>query len=435
MTEGRVLVVDDEPHIVRPCIKALNIEGYKAQGAFDGQEALTLLQQQPFDLLLLDLKMPDMSGLEVLQQAKDLDPDIAAIIITGYGTLEAAIEAMRLGALDFVTKPLDIQVIINKVHQAIRHIHRPETIVRGNLRSMNLTSIISINCNEGTLASLKIQHQDQQATVFFEKGEIVHAVLGGQTGEEVVYELLSWEEGDFVMTVGHSAPERTIYTGWSGLLLEGLRRIDETSFDQELLAPDAEEQDELAAPIWPEEFDEPLHPPRERAPAYELDSETQDQMAQRLAQLHQALEPRCILLTNRSGRVLDLHGEIGTSRALSLAALVAGSFSATGEIAEILAHKDETGRFQQSLQEGADFSLYSAQVDTHLILAVAFEPASTQLGLARQFTLQAAQDLADLATQASAVQAVTAEQHQEVTRTLDESFRQEVSDALGGLFD
>jgi hypothetical protein len=119
-------------------------------------------------------------------------------------------------------------------------------------------------------------------------------------------------------------------------------------------------------------------------------------------------------------------------RALSLAALVAGSFSATTEIADMLARpEDEARQFRQSLQEGADFSLYATEVDPAWVLAVAFEPDVTNLGLARQLTIQTAADLEATLAQAH----IAAEQQQEVTHQMNEAFRAEVSDALGALFD
>ncbi|MEA3341020.1 MAG: response regulator [Chloroflexota bacterium] len=231
MSEGRILIVDDESNIVRPCVKALIARGYEAQGASNGQEALALLERESFDLLLLDLKMPGMDGLEVLRQAKDMRPGVEAIIVSGHGTLELAAEAMRLGALDFMTKPIDLEHIIAKVQQTLEHTSKPDARVRGNLRSMSLTSIVSINCNEHNQARLRLRHHGQEVCIFFADGNIVHAVSGSQIGEEVVYELLTWEDGEFELEMDVPPPEQTITVGWSGLLLEGMHRIDEQQTD------------------------------------------------------------------------------------------------------------------------------------------------------------------------------------------------------------
>jgi DNA-binding response OmpR family regulator/predicted regulator of Ras-like GTPase activity (Roadblock/LC7/MglB family) len=269
MSKGRILVVDDELHIVRPCIKALKIKGYDAQGASDGRQALVLIEREPFDLLLLDLKMPGMNGLEVLRRAKTLQSNVAAIIITGYGTLEAAAEAMQLGAADFVSKPLDMKALVDKVQQALERVSRPESVVRGNLRSMSLTSIVSVTCNEGTQATLEIRHADRLARIFFNDGDIIHAELDGVTGAEVIYRILAWEEGEFSMTPDGTVPERTVHTGWSGLLLEGLRRIDEAKQDtaSHLAGEDT------AIGDGPPEWGGFLSGEEQEAPDYELDAD------------------------------------------------------------------------------------------------------------------------------------------------------------------
>ncbi|MBU1205754.1 MAG: response regulator [Proteobacteria bacterium] len=100
-----ILVVDDEKIIRDGCTRILGKEGWAVQTAGSGEDGLRLLQQEPFDLLLLDLKMPGLSGMEVLQRVKDLRPELLVVIITGYATVESAVEAMKAGAYDFISKP------------------------------------------------------------------------------------------------------------------------------------------------------------------------------------------------------------------------------------------------------------------------------------------------------------------------------------------
>jgi hypothetical protein len=114
--------------------------------------------------------------------------------------------------------------------------------------------------------------------------------------------------------------------------------------------------------------------------------------------------------------------------------LVAGSFSATSEIAEIVARNGERKQFRQSLQEGIDFDLYSSQSGEQWILAVTFEPERTTLGLARQLTLRAAMDLSDVHSQMIERTAQAAGAAKEVGDMMDDLFRQEVGDAIEDLF-
>ena len=229
MATPKVLIVDDDPNIIHLCKKLLRAAGLDVCGVGRGQEAIQLCRQTAFDLLLLDFKMPDLDGLEVLRQVRQIQPDVVAIFITGYGTMETAVEAMRLGAQEFMLKPFEGDVLMAKVQQVLAHRQESAAVVRGNLRTMSLTSIVSINCNEGNQAHLTIWHDGQRADIFFDSGSIVHIALDDHEGEEVIYEILTWEEGTFELRQDVPPPKRTVTTPWSALLLEGLRRIDEQS--------------------------------------------------------------------------------------------------------------------------------------------------------------------------------------------------------------
>jgi DNA-binding response OmpR family regulator/predicted regulator of Ras-like GTPase activity (Roadblock/LC7/MglB family) len=219
--------VDDDASVVMMCTEILQEAGFEAEGTSGGTEAIERCQKEDFDLLLIDLKMPGLNGLEVLRAVKESDPDIAAIIITGYGTLESAVEAMRLGAQEYLNKPFDGNRLVTAVQQVLAKKIQASAVVKGNLREMSLTSIVSINCNERNQARLRVRRRGREAVLFFEDGQIVHMALDSQEGEEVIYELLSWEEGVFELEQDVPPPKRTVTTDWSGLVLEGLRRIDE----------------------------------------------------------------------------------------------------------------------------------------------------------------------------------------------------------------
>jgi len=100
-----ILVVDDEKIIRDGCERILLKEGWQVKTASSGAEGLEHLKASPFDLLLLDLKMPGLSGMEMLQQVKELYPEVIVIVITGYATVESAVAAMKAGAYDFISKP------------------------------------------------------------------------------------------------------------------------------------------------------------------------------------------------------------------------------------------------------------------------------------------------------------------------------------------
>jgi DNA-binding NtrC family response regulator len=107
----RILVVDDERNIRNNLCSLLESEGYKADGASDGEEALLRVKEGRYDLVFVDIQMPKMDGLELLRYLRGLRPKMPVIMLTAYGTAKRAVEAMKLGAVDFLEKPFDPKAI------------------------------------------------------------------------------------------------------------------------------------------------------------------------------------------------------------------------------------------------------------------------------------------------------------------------------------
>ena len=115
----RILVVDDERSMRELLAIVLRRDGYDVILAENGRTALGVLEREPFDLLISDIKMPDMSGVEVLRAAKQIDQDILGIMITAFASTDTAIEAMRLGAHDYLSKPFDVDELKINVRNAL----------------------------------------------------------------------------------------------------------------------------------------------------------------------------------------------------------------------------------------------------------------------------------------------------------------------------
>jgi two-component system KDP operon response regulator KdpE len=116
-----IMVVDDEAVTRVSLSDALRLEGYEVDTAASGEEALSLLNKQgPFDLVVLDLKMPGMDGLEVAQRIRETSSDTVIILLTAFGTMETAIEAIRQGAHDYLLKPSPIPKILESVRKGFR---------------------------------------------------------------------------------------------------------------------------------------------------------------------------------------------------------------------------------------------------------------------------------------------------------------------------
>lgn len=115
-----ILVVDDEPGICEILQTALSSDGYRVHKALGGTEALRILDVlKDVDVVILDLKMPERDGIGVLREMKRRRPQLPVIILTGYGTLDTARQAMSLGAYDFLTKPFDLDVVRETVREAL----------------------------------------------------------------------------------------------------------------------------------------------------------------------------------------------------------------------------------------------------------------------------------------------------------------------------
>ena len=116
---ARLLIVDDERALMQALCDTLRERGYETVGLTSGREALTALRNRPFDVLLADLMMPEMDGISLLRAALDEDPNLVGVIMTGQGTVETAVEAMKSGALDYILKPFRLSAIMPVLNRAL----------------------------------------------------------------------------------------------------------------------------------------------------------------------------------------------------------------------------------------------------------------------------------------------------------------------------
>ena len=118
MSGERVLLVDDEVEFVRALTARLETRGLVVDSAPNGSEALEKARDKTFDAIVLDLAMPGMDGIETLQRLREISPNLQIILLTGHGNVQTGIEAMKLGALDFLEKPVGIDVLLSKIREA-----------------------------------------------------------------------------------------------------------------------------------------------------------------------------------------------------------------------------------------------------------------------------------------------------------------------------
>jgi len=121
-SKARLLIVDDELVAIKNLTHVMEKEGYAVTGTQKGQHAIKLLQEQHFDVVITDLKMEKVDGMQVLRKAKDLQPDAEVIMITGYATVQSAINAMKKGAYDYITKPFKLDEVRKVVREAVEKV-------------------------------------------------------------------------------------------------------------------------------------------------------------------------------------------------------------------------------------------------------------------------------------------------------------------------
>lgn len=170
----KILVAEDEEITLKHLLNTLKREGYEVTGARNGREAIELLQKERFDVVITDIKMPEMSGMDVLERAKEIDHDIEVLIITGFGSIGSAVEAMKKGAYDYITKPFDLDELIIKV----KNIHERKVLRRENIA---LKAYFAMNKRLTVIAKSKSM-QDILNTVENIKDSDCNVLITGETG-------------------------------------------------------------------------------------------------------------------------------------------------------------------------------------------------------------------------------------------------------------
>ncbi|MBZ5619776.1 MAG: sigma-54 dependent transcriptional regulator [Acidobacteriia bacterium] len=129
-TKGRILIVDDELVVRDSLGKWFTSEGYTAKPAGGAREALEMIQQMEFDIALIDIKMPGMDGMELQSRLREADPDLTVVIMTGYAAVDTAVQALKNGAYDYITKPVDPDELSHLVANALEHKRARREVVR-----------------------------------------------------------------------------------------------------------------------------------------------------------------------------------------------------------------------------------------------------------------------------------------------------------------
>ncbi|HID38473.1 MAG TPA: response regulator [Calditrichaeota bacterium] len=231
VTEKRVLIVDDEEDLTWSISRHLSKDKdkYELMAVNNAREALDILKQVPVTVVVSDIRMPEISGLELLMEIRKNYPDTKVIIMTAYGSSEVQQEANARGCFKYIEKPFEIQ----ELRQIILEGVEDKKGFDGRISDLQLSDLIQMHCLGRLTNALQVQKDHYKGIIYFENGDIVHAKVGNEEGEEAFYEILSWEGGSFAVQRGAKAPKESIHKGWQTLLLEGLRRLDEKRSPEE----------------------------------------------------------------------------------------------------------------------------------------------------------------------------------------------------------
>jgi DNA-binding NtrC family response regulator len=143
MEKQKILIIDDDQHIRKTLSDILKIKGYETFTAPNGTEGIDFLKRTPVKLVIIDLGLPDMSGLEVLSKVKAGNPFIEAIILTGNASLDSAIEATNMGAFSYLLKPYDMEQLLVHIRRAIEKQEARETIAHHNKELVEMNTQLS----------------------------------------------------------------------------------------------------------------------------------------------------------------------------------------------------------------------------------------------------------------------------------------------------
>ena len=233
---GRILVVDDEPELRSILLESLTKQGFEATGYSSGQQALADLRERDFDLLLTDLMMPEIDGIAVLKAALEIDPNLIGVVMTGQGTIQTAVDAMKLGGFDYVLKPFRMQTLMPVLTRAmnVRHLRLENVQLRETVAIYGLCQTIALTLDPKTvlskLADAALQQSDADEVSILlptaDSSELYVAAVRGERRERLLGERIPLDQS----IASWVARERT------PLILNG--QVEDNRFDALWPRPD-----------------------------------------------------------------------------------------------------------------------------------------------------------------------------------------------------
>ncbi|HEY5838902.1 MAG TPA: PAS domain S-box protein, partial [Pyrinomonadaceae bacterium] len=201
---GKILIVDDEVELKNTLVEALASQGYETSGFTSGEDALAAFRTEAFDVILTDLMMPGMDGIALVGEALKIDPHVIALVMTGQGTIQTAVDAMKVGAFDYVLKPFRLQTVMPVLTRAMntRHIRLENLQLRETVAIYELSQTIAFTLDRQTivskLADAALQQTDaDEVSILFpteEGDELYVAAVRGENRQKLLGERVPLHE-------------------------------------------------------------------------------------------------------------------------------------------------------------------------------------------------------------------------------------------------
>jgi PAS domain S-box-containing protein/putative nucleotidyltransferase with HDIG domain len=205
---GRIMIVDDEAELMTALCEALAGQGYETTGFITGADALKVLVEQDYDLLLTDLMMPEMDGIALLQAGLEIDPNLVGIIMTGYGTVQTAVEAMKTGAFDYVLKPFKLNTLLPLLSRAmeVRSLRMENIQLKETVAIHELGKVIAFSSDLNTILNKVADATLQQCNA-----DEVSIMLPTRDGKELY---VAVSRGGHREYIGERVPMERGIAGW-----------------------------------------------------------------------------------------------------------------------------------------------------------------------------------------------------------------------------
>ncbi|MBN2378895.1 response regulator [candidate division WOR-3 bacterium] len=221
--KSRILLVDDEKEFTYAISDTLKSHGYDVDTENTGTDAILRFKPREYSLLITDINMPDMDGIELIRRVQEIHPTQKIVVITGFPSYESQDESFKLGVISYLVKPFTTERFLEVVKNAINY------TTKRLIGSVELPceDLIQIYALENKDLILELRKGFEIGRIFFKLGNVIHAETKQNHGEEAFYEIIGWKSGIFKVESFEEPEFYSINKSVTSLLLEGSRRIDE----------------------------------------------------------------------------------------------------------------------------------------------------------------------------------------------------------------